>query len=134
MSPVSLADPLRLCYARVYPSTMPTQTTPSTDPKLYTNEEQEGIALHLNDQYRKALEEEHGTDRLTAKTKDVLRESAPLVANELIYIALHGSKESVRLNACKEILARVLGPTSNPSAQAGDTFAELLLKVSSRQD
>lgn len=100
------------------------------DDHLYTDVEQESRkAAELNAKYEKALAEEHKGDDLTIQTNTVLRNSAPMVAAEMVYLALHSPKDNVRLNAGKYVIDRVLGPT-NGAAPIGDPFAELLLKVS----
>lgn len=92
----------------------------------YTETEQEALASHLNDKYEKALKEEHGDDAVITSTRKLLKDSAPQVALEMLYLALHASRENTRFAAGKYILDKVL-----PDAKAAnDSFAEALLRFS----
>jgi hypothetical protein len=62
------------------------------------------------------------------RCKRLLRENVDGAALELIHIAKHGSTEKLRLDACKLIMDRVLGPVANVQADSNDNPLEQLFR------
>lgn len=102
-------------------NTLPTDTH-------YNEIERESIATHLSSKYRKALDQEHSTDLVSANTEQVLRDGAVLAAQQIVSLAVHSSNPNTRLKAATYIVDRVLGPVGKENL--GDKFGELLVHIS----